>query len=605
VGGICALPERLVRVGSLRNGDFNRAWYVLATGDLPTAANFGDLRAHAGEDLKLAFLQDLDHDGLFAQEEFLAGSLDSAVDRFDNSTFGVDFDLDEALKNVPPPGMPADGIPDSKDTDFDGLGDYAEVKVGWKVSTEAGLMQVFSSPRSRDTDGDGLLDPEEADLRNFCAPVTKKCTAGMSIDAVCSADADCPGSVVLGRCATMNDPRMDGLCAFQSNPVTQNEASAIIAGPNGKADSVREGQNNDDEVLVAAGIENLSYDTPVIGPGKNGVIDTVPTGDDQYTSERFIPPATDPSRRDTDDDGVTDGDELLGFDVGLAIKDGGNGIAETAKEGDDLQRAAFDQPVVPGGVVILPGPNMRIDSMPETPGGGDDFLSFEFLPEGVAFHVSCGLNDILETIGNSVCTEDGCTIQNPIRSNGAHLPLHAKCGGILVHALDLEGVFQLGQSPPPYFKLNNSNDDFRSPGRTVVTDPLRRDTDSDTIADGVERDQGSDPTVPDGTDFRDADEDGMFDAEETDLGWDVSVDNGNPVHVKSSPYAADTDGDGLPDLIERYLRTDPNRADTDGDGIHRLRRGGGLPDLHPPECAVSRHRHQWLGVEALPAPTRG
>jgi len=526
-GGFCAPPERLVRVGSLRNGDFNRSWFVLGTGDLPTAANFGDLRARAREDLKLAFLQDLDRDGLFAQEEFISGSLDSGVDRFRNSTFGVDFDLDAALQNPMP-----DQIPDSQDTDFDGLGDFAEVKVGWRVSTEAGLMQVFSSPRSRDTDGEGLLDPEERNLSGYCD--------------------------------LMNDPRRDGVCAFQNDPVDQIEADGIVAGRDGVADTTATG---DDEQLVPVGTARLPYDTAIVGPGTNKVIDTVinqPTVDDEYTSLRSVPPASDPSRRDTDDDAVTDFEELEGFEVGLAFVDGGNGYAETLAQGDDVQRALFQQPVLPGGVVVLPGLNQELDSTPEPPSGDDVVIAIQLPSMLFRFQIGCGPNGILETIANTQrCAASGCIPQNTASFSEL---LYARCADPQ-RGIVLTIVSNSNTPPGGFVRANNVNDDMLQLAHTVMTDPLRRDTDSDTIADGTERAEGSDPTEPDGTDFRDADQDGLFDAEETDLGWDVSVDNANPVRVKSSPGAADSDEDGLPDLIERYLRTDPNRADTDGDGI--------------------------------------
>jgi hypothetical protein len=42
---------------------------------------------------------------------------------------------------------------------------------------------------------------------------------------------------------------------------------------------------------------------------------------------------------------------------------------------------------------------------------------------------------------------------------------------------------------------------------------------------------------------------------------------GGPLRVGLSEVGNDSDGDGLPDLVELRLKTDPNNPDTDGDGI--------------------------------------
>lgn len=436
-GGLCSGPEILVRFNSHRNGDFNRVWAVLTTREIPSGADFGQVILKPGADIFFAFVQDLDQDGLFAREEYMTGSTDSRSDVFNNALFGESFDENLAASQVP------DSLPDSRDTDRDGLGDFAEVRVGWKVSADGGLLrQVFSSPRLRDSDGDGLQDPVEQDLRRFCVT---------------------------------NDPRVDALCAYQSDPpVVIGDAVVIIAGPNGIADSLAVAG---DVQLISPGVNGLTYATPVVGVGSVVGIQSNLLGDDLYDSLTNIPPTTDPSVGDTDFDTVSDFDELAGFDIGLSIRDGGNGVAETGANGDDVQKAFLNNPVKAGGIVILPGLNGTIDSTP----GGDDTLTLV---------------------------------------------------------------------------------------QQVVTDPLRRDTDADLVADGRELDQGGDPTDPfDGQDFRDSDQDGLTDSEEADLGWLVSVNGGAVFLVKSNPSLPDSDLDGLPDFIERDLRTNPNNADTDGDGL--------------------------------------
>jgi hypothetical protein len=528
VAPACNGPEKLVRVNGLRDGDFNRAWVVMFSGDVPAPVDFGEIRVRAGEDISLAFLQDLDEDGLFARQEYLFGSLDSRADIFDNASFGVEFDLDEALGQ----GPVVDGIYDSKDTDGDGLGDFAEVNVGWLVSTEAGLYRAYSSPRQRDTDGDGLLDPQELDLSSFCEE---------------------------------NDPRQDGLCAFQTRDPEYaytndpSQAVAIAVGPDGIAQTLNpsddyDNPNNDDVARINADAYYWwQFESPyhwAITPGANGVFESIPLGDDRFITAIQPGAVTDPSRADTDIDGINDGAEVLGLEVGHAVVDGGNGIAETTKNGDDVQKSLEGNGVLPGSIIILPGQNGVIDSDAEPL--GDDFLT-EVEGEQV---IACGDNGVLDSIASGddalVFDSDICTGGNPL------------------YLFDGIGI-RPGLNGQLDSTLNGAvADDYVRQARVVVTDPLRRDTESDTIPDGIELAQGSDPTVVDGTNFRDSDFDGLTDAEETTLGWMVSINGGAPYEVHSSPSLGDTDEDGLPDYVERDLGTDPNRADSDQDGLSDL-----------------------------------
>jgi len=471
--GSCTGPETLARIGSLSTGDFDRQWVVLTTGHIPAGAEFGQLTLKAGDDLYFAFVQDLDEDGIFAREEFLYGSTDSRADLFDNESFGIVAPFTKGVPRVPddesfslkPPILGADGVFDSKDTDRDGLGDFAEIRIGWKVSADGGLLQqVFSSPRLADSDGDGLLDPQEQDLRKFCfSPF---------------------GDGVQG--SLPDDGRIDALCSFESAPeVVQTDAITIIAGANGIAESRAD---PGDKQLIPPGMIGLTFGTPVVGPGADDIMVTPLGGDDEYVSVESsskIPPASNPTLSDTDFDGVEDFSELTGFLVGVSIKDGlgitfpevSQNMAQSKAIGDDVQQAFFGGPVSDGGVVVLPGPNGTIESSQ----GGDDELHF---------------------------------------------------------------------------------------GETVVTDPLRRDTDADLVSDGLERDKGGNPRNPDdGNEFRDSDQDGLSDTEETILGWLVSVNGETATLVLSNPNRPDSDFDGLPDFAERVLHTDPNNADTDGDGL--------------------------------------
>lgn len=118
---------------------------------------------------------------------------------------------------------------------------------------------------------------------------------------------------------------------------------------------------------------------------------------------------------------------------------------------------------------------------------------------------------------------------------------------------------------------------------TVVTDPTNPDTDGDTAPDGIERLFGGNPTDPTDIDqFADSDGDGLVNVVE-DVGWDVtregvstspticnivcSSGTNTTLHVVSLRNNPDSDGDGLLDGEERSLGTNPRLADTDGDGL--------------------------------------
>lgn len=88
---------------------------------------------------------------------------------------------------------------------------------------------------------------------------------------------------------------------------------------------------------------------------------------------------------------------------------------------------------------------------------------------------------------------------------------------------------------------------------TLGTDPLNPDSDKDGLADGAEVTRGSDPLNPD------TDGDGLTDGREVTAGTNLLV--------------KDTDGDGLSDFDEVTLGSDPldsaspKRVDTDNDGL--------------------------------------
>lgn len=98
----------------------------------------------------------------------------------------------------------------------------------------------------------------------------------------------------------------------------------------------------------------------------------------------------------------------------------------------------------------------------------------------------------------------------------------------------------------------------------IGTDPANPDTDADGLMDGVERKMGMDPLKPDLINgcnpYLDTDYDRLNDCEERVLGTD--------------PCISDTDGDGLPDLVELLAGSNPlvpeDLTDSDRDGYSNV-----------------------------------
>lgn len=98
--------------------------------DIAPPVDFNDLVLNNNEQINLVYVQDSDGEGIFDREEYLLGT--------DNT------------------------LPDS---DYDGLSDYEESKVGWQVAVDGKTpYEIFPDPRFSDIDGDFLSDITESYL---------------------------------------------------------------------------------------------------------------------------------------------------------------------------------------------------------------------------------------------------------------------------------------------------------------------------------------------------------------------------------------------------------------------------------------------------------
>ncbi len=132
-----------VRSVSRELGNPLKTWVVLTPEGLVAAdQDLRDRVLRAGQGVTLAFIQDLDDDGVPARMEYTLGCSDSDLDQL-------------------PSGNP-DGIADGVDTDLDGLDDRFEAYEGWLVSVRGrGDYRGFASCARTDSDRDGLDDPAE------------------------------------------------------------------------------------------------------------------------------------------------------------------------------------------------------------------------------------------------------------------------------------------------------------------------------------------------------------------------------------------------------------------------------------------------------------
>lgn len=106
--------------------------------------------------------------------------------------------------------------------------------------------------------------------------------------------------------------------------------------------------------------------------------------------------------------------------------------------------------------------------------------------------------------------------------------------------------------------------------------PLSRNTDGDNLPDGKEITIGTNPLVNDGDKVFDDDLDGLINIEETALRRVITEGVSTAAYIagenfglliNSDPNKADTDGDGLNDKEERTAKTNPRLIDSDVDGL--------------------------------------
>jgi len=420
--------------------------------------------------------------------------------------------------------------PSDADSDDDGLGDGVENGVVARIADPDGAGPLSgtdpsfvgdadpsstTNPLDADTDGDGLDDGVE-DANGD----------GQTLNTI-GATGGAPGSGETDP--TDSDTDGDGLS--DGNEVN---GTGPLAG-SGATDPL---DTDTDDGGAQDGAEVLTDGTdPTAG---NGLDDAIDADGDGITDAIEGVLGTDPNDADTDNDGLTDGQEV-----------GGNGVLDPGEpsplDGDSDEDGLSDGDEVNGSGLLDPySPTDPLSA--DTDGDGiSDGVEAGVSTDGVNAGTSDTAGIAFDgTAAGFIGDADPGTTTDPTDSDSDN-------DGLPDGAEDLNGD---GQTV-------NTIGDGTSAG-AGETDPNFADTDSDGVSDGDEV-NGTGPLTGIGaTDPLDADTDDGG----TQDGTELLSDGTNPVFGNGGDdAAADPDNDGLSNAQEGIIGTDANDADTDNDGI--------------------------------------
>lgn len=580
----CDGPSVVTRVGGYSNKPGSYRWVALTDSDLPAGADVEQIVLKPGESFKLAFIQDLDGDGLFARQEQAIGSIDSPFNQEDNLEFGDIYRADGAQAGCEGQVLPAFcgnefmaatanlSVPlaDSRDTDRDGLDDSVEYLEGWEVAPNGqSRRRVYPSPFLRDSDGDGLTDVQERDPRFSCRQTFVAAGVNRAVETASSPSPYALGSFVFSE---------DTLIAYPSPYQNSNFETSFA----GLVDNlVGIAAAGDDEVTLLPDYtdpaSNMYYTkvAPFCLPDSQS-----PAGDGTFVSEAQ---SLDPNSPDTDGDGVSDAQEILGYQVAEALIanidfDDASASPLFAAYGDDVLVRDFNRTIEAGDIILLPGVNRRLDA---------DYVGLFQAPHE-------------DTQADLLVRRPGQLIRsNPLRldtdgdllTDGTELrlgsnPIDPSDAGALLDS-DGDGVFDIDESRGLRVTINGVPTDVRS-------NPTQADSDGDGLPDFLEYQIGSNPSSTD------TDDDGLGDYDELSAaifqqyaGYVSRFENFILDGTRSANYGTDlneshTDQDGLSDWqevsgfalyrpVQAFVTTNPLVEDTDGDGLNddaEINRGG-------------------------------
>ncbi len=173
---------------------------------------FEDIVLKKGESIFMAFVRDIDRDGLFAREEFILGTDDM-----------------------------------NPDSDGDDSGDFEEAKESWNVDVVGrDVYSVLSSPRLSDVDGDGWNDSRER--QEGTDPALADTDGDLVSD---STDAD-----PLDPSVSVNElPQISDFNLTEVN--LQVRLTATVSDSDGTLDDLRIFWGDDQETVLAPGVSEV------------------------------------------------------------------------------------------------------------------------------------------------------------------------------------------------------------------------------------------------------------------------------------------------------------------------------------------------------------
>jgi len=459
--------------------------------------------------------------------------------------------------------LDAGSVPGDHDGDriCDALDPQADYDLdGWVNSTESfcGTDPLDGASTPADTDGDGLCDAKDPDLDGDGWSNALEETCGADPADASDVPADTDGDTLCD--AVDKDDDADGvpdadevMCgkdplSAESLPTPEDLADTDGDGEANCVDTDDDGDGLDDAIEIMLGSDPLVRDTD-----GDGLID----GDEDTDGSGSIGQGeTDPTKPDTDGDGLSDGVEAASCyppSEGDVCQPTKGWVADT--DGDGLPDGAED--------TNADGDTGALETNPviaDTDGDG----AVDGEEVGCASDPLDAASQPTDKDEDGVC--DGAQVDSD--EDGIADGVETFCG---TDPLD-------ATSAPALTDLDDTDGD----GMINCVDP---DDDNDQVSDEDELACGVDPrdaqATPTTDQIQDFDGDGLIDCADTDDDDDGILD-GDEALYGTDPHDADTDDDGLSDGAEVNTHlTDPTNADTDGDGVQdgtELGRSQGLRD---------------------------
>jgi Bacterial TSP3 repeat len=443
------------------------------------------------------------------------------------------------------------GLPDSADTDGDGLSDKQEALLGTNPndadSDDDGVTDGAEPKPGEDTDGDGLINALDPDSDN------DGLFDGTELGKDCSNPATDPKKK---HCIADADP------ATTTDPLNKDtDMGGVIDGAedfnhNGKVDAGElnpvAGQGGDDKSLPDMDMDGLP-DAYEIAIGTNpkdadsdddGVLDGQEPNPTDDTDGDGLINALD---SDSDNDGLFDGTEL-GKDcanpatnaaAGQCIADADKGVTKTSpllKDTDKGGATDGDEDVNHNGVVDMG------ERDPVVGKGADDKAIVDTDKDGIsdAQELAIGTNP------NDADSDDDGVLDGDEPNFAADTD-----GDGLINALDPDsdndGLFdgtELGKNCDNAATDKSKKHCVADADPATTTNPLLKDTDNGGVSDGSE----------------DVNRNGKVDPGETIPTLGNGADDKTAANL-------DSDKDGLSDALEKLIGTNPNDADSDDDGV--------------------------------------